>query len=145
MSDDADRLIALESVQEAMSADWAADDKLNRVAEILAALDEDEDEADRPERIEFTIGVCVPMMWDADAGRYVLDGPQYLTDGGLFSDASDGVWVPDDDEWVRVMPWGSDDATLLNASDLAHATVHASIQPPGVVMNETPLEPGPPA
>jgi hypothetical protein len=124
VTDDADRLIALESIQEAMSVNLDADDKVDRVTEILAALlIGDEEDSERPVRIEFTVAVCVPMVWDADAGRYeVVDGELALTNGGLFWDAENGPWLPDEDRWGRL-----EDEELEAASSTAHALVQSRV------------------
>jgi hypothetical protein len=53
-----------------------------------------------PERLEYTIGVCVSMKWDARTESYVPDGPMTTTVGGLFSDAEEGAWDPAKGDWV---------------------------------------------
>jgi hypothetical protein len=76
--------------------------------------------AERPGVIEFTIGVCVRMKWDGAA--YVFDGSPCTTDGGLFTDATEGPFDPDAGEWI-----GLDNGELLYASDRAHRLVHDAL------------------
>ena len=82
-------------------------------------------EAGRPQVIEFTIGVCVRMKWSGTA--YVLDGLPSLTDGGLFSDASQGPFDPELGEWLNLT---NDD--LFDASSRAHRIVESSLALRGV-------------
>lgn len=72
----------------------------------------------RPPRLEFTVGVCVRFKLEGDA--YVMDGKPDLTDGGLFSDATEGPWAPDVDDWI-----GTDDPVVATASAEAFRYVNA--------------------
>jgi hypothetical protein len=59
------------------------------------------DVEDEPyKRLEVTVGVMVPFNWDAEAQTYRLVRDEVRTTaGGLFSDAEDGMWVPEYEEW----------------------------------------------
>lgn len=62
-------------------------------------MSDDEDDLN-PERIEFTVGVCVRMVWDETEQAYTLSRPLVTTLDGLFTNAVDGVWVPEFGEWI---------------------------------------------
>ena len=85
-------------------------------------MSEGRNELQRPQRLEFTVGVCVPFKWDAGVGRYVVDGELFITNGGLFSDAENGPWLPDEDRWGRL-----EDDELEAAEAVAHRLVRVLV------------------
>ena len=71
-----------------------------------------DNETKRYQRLEFTVGVMVPFQWDESRAEYVLVFNEVEeTVGGLFSDAEEGPWVPEENEWM-----GCDTQEMVNAS-----------------------------
>jgi hypothetical protein len=59
-----------------------------------------EGDDDQHERLEMTIGVMVPFDRQPDGTYRMRLDELVTTDGGLFSDASNGAWCPACSEWV---------------------------------------------
>lgn len=80
--------------------------------------------ADHPD-LEATIGVMVPLTWDGK--KYVVvEDKVAVTNGGLFSDAEEGVWLPRQQTWCNGHYWYERSRAQKYVDDLLHPVV-----PPG--------------
>lgn len=80
--------------------------------EMYVAPDEEDEEPeeDAPHYgpITVTVGVEVPMTYKD--GRYQVDGIVTTTTGGLFTEAEEGVWSVEDDDWIPADDTATDKA-----------------------------------
>lgn len=86
--------------------------------------------ATEPKRMEFTVAVKVPVVWNGFKGAWEIATDEVeTTTGGLFEDAETGAWVPEaPDEFGQPGAWVPNDTEQALLHDGADRYVEARLK-----------------